>query len=280
MKLGWAGVVSLAILGTGCQKETPPTSTTGAESTSASTGTTATSSETPKPVQPTDGLKELVIEDVKKGSGPAAEEGDILIVQYTGSLKDGTVFDSNDKREAAPFPIVLGQGSVIKGWEKGLIGVRKGGERKLSIPSEMGYGEKPVAGQGGGIPPYSDLYFTVKVLDMVKKAEEGVYDKTDVKIGTGPAAKTGDRLQVHYSGTFVNGKPFDSSRERNAPFEFVLGTGGVIAGWDAGIVGMKPGGVRKLRIPPAIAYGANGSPPTIAPNQVLLFEIELLKILK
>jgi len=103
--------------------------------------------------------------------------------------------------------------------------------------------------------------------------------KEDLAPGKGAAAKTGDTVKVHYTGTLLkNGKKFDSSLDRNEPFEFKLGAGGVIKGWDEGVVGMKVGGKRKLTIPPDLAYGKRGSPPTIPPNSPLVFEIELLSI--
>lgn len=103
--------------------------------------------------------------------------------------------------------------------------------------------------------------------------------KEDLAPGKGAAAKTGDTVKVHYTGTLLNGKKFDSSLDRNEPFEFKLGAGGVIKGWDEGVVGMKVGGKRKLTIPADLAYGKRGSPPTIPPNSPLVFEIELVAIL-
>ena len=102
----------------------------------------------------------------------------------------------------------------------------------------------------------------------------------DIKQGTGRAAKQGDTVRVHYTGTLLDGTKFDSSRDRDQPFEFALGRGMVIKGWDQGVVGMKKGGVRNLTIPSDLAYGKRGSPPKIPPNAPLKFEVELIEIVR
>ncbi len=102
--------------------------------------------------------------------------------------------------------------------------------------------------------------------------------KEDLKVGKGPAAKKGDHVVVHYTGTLTDGTKFDSSRDHGEPFDFTLGQGGVIQGWDQGVPGMKVGGRRKLTIPGALAYGPHGSPPKIPPNATLIFDIEPIAI--
>lgn len=100
----------------------------------------------------------------------------------------------------------------------------------------------------------------------------------DIKVGTGQEAKSGDQVTVHYVGTLTDGKKFDSSRDRGQGFAFALGAGMVIKGWDRGVAGMKVGGVRKLTIPPDLAYGDRGFPPVIPPSSTLVFEVELLGV--
>jgi FKBP-type peptidyl-prolyl cis-trans isomerase len=96
--------------------------------------------------------------------------------------------------------------------------------------------------------------------------------------GQGEEATAGKRVAVHYTGWLPNGEKFDSSRDRNEPFEFTLGAGQVIAGWDEGVAGMKVGGRRKLLIPPDLAYGTAGAPPDIPPGATLVFDVELLDV--
>lgn len=210
------------------------------------------------------GLEKLNIKVVKEGSGKAVTaNGDLLNMNYTGTLKNGKKFDSSLDRDQ-PFGFVLGSGQVIKGWDQGLVGMKVGEKRRLEIPYKLAYGDNSPSDQ---IPARSDLYFDVELLGMVKKGEEEIYDRKDLTVGSGAEVTKGRTIKVQYVGKLTNGHVFDKGN-----LTLKVGNGDVIPGFDAGVVGMKQGGKRQLTIPPKLAYGAQGA-AKIPANQILVFEI-------
>jgi peptidylprolyl isomerase len=230
-------------------------------------------------------ITELKTEDLAVGTGRAAKVGDNLTVEYTGWLPDKygvEPFDSSRLHDS-PLQFVLGKGDVIAGWDQGLVGMKVGGKRRLSIPASLAYGTKGAL--DGRIPPNSALIFEVELTDLLgpPAAALPVTKVTELKIedlatGTGPAAKAGDTVSVNYTGWLEDGTKFDSSLDSGQPIEFVLGQGQVIPGWEQGLLGMQVGGKRRLTIPPALAYGSSGAGDTIPPNATLIFEVQLMAI--
>jgi FKBP-type peptidyl-prolyl cis-trans isomerase len=100
----------------------------------------------------------------------------------------------------------------------------------------------------------------------------------DIRVGNGDVAKEGSHVRVHYTGWLTTGKKFDSSVDAGKPFDFTIGNGEVIKGWEEGVAGMKVGGKRQLRIPPALGYGAEGYPGVIPANATLIFDVQLLGV--
>jgi peptidylprolyl isomerase len=124
----------------------------------------------------------------------------------------------------------------------------------------------------------TDTSAPTKVTGAGKNTPDGL-QYWDIKVGAGPVAVQGKPVQVHYTGWLTSGKKFDSSVDSGKPFTFTLGAGQVIKGWDEGVSGMKVGGKRQLKIPPALGYGAQGVGP-IPPNSILIFDVELLGVSK
>ena len=157
---------------------------------------------------------------------------------------------------------------------------------KLTEPpkEEAIQAESAQAAASASAQPAPTATATAKPAETQKPAEAPPSNEKlvmkDLVVGKGTEAKTGDSVKVHYVGTLPDGKEFDSSKKHNQPFDFELGAGRVIKGWDQGVAGMKIGGKRKLTVPPSLGYGARGFPPVIPPNATLIFEVELLEVKK
>jgi FKBP-type peptidyl-prolyl cis-trans isomerase FkpA len=125
---------------------------------------------------------------------------------------------------------------------------------------------------------YTPAFDLLRKIMSITTTDSGLQIE-EIKIGDGDSAVSGQFVSVHYTGWLTDGTKFDSSKDRDEPFEFPLGQRNVIAGWDEGVQGMRVGGSRKLTIPPQLGYGARGAGGVIPPNATLVFEVELLDIL-
>lgn len=242
-------------------------------------GTAPTTPQPPAPAPPLDvpfGFTDLV-----EGEGPPAEDGWLLAIAVTGWLYDPAAPDNRGREFASasvdePVTFRLGFALLLDGIERGLVGMRVGGLRRIVVPPELGFGS-----QGNDlVPGNATLLFEVELL----AGAETPFGTTDLRIGDGPEATNGRSLQMAYQGWVYDllaednkGDPFDSTTAED-PFEFTLGAGDVIVGWDLGVPGMRVGGVRRIVIPHDFAYGAQGRPPRIPRYATLLFEVELLAV--
>jgi peptidylprolyl isomerase len=229
----------------------------------------------------------LVIKLTKQGKGLPADKGDRVKVHYTGTLVDGKKFDSSKDRDE-PFQFIIGLKQVIAGWDEGIAFLRVGDEARLTIPPELGYGNR----RTGNIPPGAYLIFDVELLDVEKdvmpkpfeiKEKEFKTTESGLKYGIasqgeGKQATKGSNVEVHYTGFLENGDVFDSSVMRGQPISFRLGSGMVIKGWDEGIALLREGTKAKLIIPYQLAYGEQGMPPTIPEKATLIFNVELISV--
>jgi peptidylprolyl isomerase len=179
-------------------------------------------------------------------------------------------------------------GQVIQGWEKGILGMKVGEIRYLTVPAVMAYGERSM----DGIPPNSDLFYEVELVHADPPMEPDKFPQSvdalkwkelskglkiyDEKMGSGNAAIPGSTLKTHYTGWLLSGRKFGSSKDLGKSFDVVLGAGKLIKGWEKGLEGMRVGGVRWLRVSPAMGYGA-AAYTMIPSNSTLVFRVELME---
>lgn len=205
----------------------------------------------------------------KEGTGPGAANGDTVFMQYAGTRVDGFEFDSNDKGGKPPYPVTL-PGQVIRGWQLGLLGMKAGEERTLTIPSELGYGAQ---GQGNDIPPNSVLIFKVKVCDIVRAGDETTYDFLKKTAGTGPKIKKGDKVKFNLEISLSNKVVVQAKK----PMEAAIGDGSLSIGLDDAFTAMNKGGKYEIRFPTAlVAAGEAAALGQQVQGQVLTYRIEVL----
>ena len=274
----------------------PPDSTVAESNVSPDTTTSLTSTEPWVEVSATTGRpvisvlprderpNRLVTRDIAIGTGTQAGVGDVLEVNYVGALlSDGTEFDASWNRSQTFF-VPIGMGAVIPGWDQGIVGMREGGRRVLITPPDLAYGS---SGSGSSIPPDATLVFVVDLVAVLDLQPPAIPEPTevgellgveDLYEGTGDPVESGDTVTVHYLGTLTDGTVFDASWRRGMPFTTTIGVGMVIPGWDQGIVGMREGGRRLLKLPSGLAYGVRGSGAAIPPDTRLLFVVDLIRI--
>jgi FKBP-type peptidyl-prolyl cis-trans isomerase len=283
------------IAGTGTTVASGATTIAGTGTTVASGATTTTSPNKPKVQVPKTLPTKLIITDIKEGTGAPAKKGDIVAVNYIGVRSaDGTEFDNSYDR-GQTFPVTLGEGSVIKGWDQGLVGIKVGGRRQLDIPADLAYGNSP---QGAVIKAGDALTFVIDAISITPGVDvptANVEDKptvdikpsvgattsshTDLVVGTGTSAVTGSTAYLQliaYRGD--TGAEIQSSWETGAPISLPLDAH-TLVGIVSGVTGMKIGGRRELIIPPADGFGEAGSSSLGLPaNTDLILVVDLVQV--
>ncbi len=251
-RYAFAILLGLAVIG--CNK-------TGGDTTSSATA----------PAGGASGISALKSEDLEPGTGPAAENGDTVFVMYRGTLMNGTEFDGNMNAtykptpNKDPYPVVIGIGSVIKGWDEGLVGTKEGMVRRLTIPSAKAYG---TAGSGEKIPPNADLKFDLKIVKVLKKGVTPEITAKTITPGSGPAINEGSKVVLKYVGTTLSGKVFD--KRDSIPLTPVKN---LVNGFGDALMGLKKGGKRVISFPPGTVQFVG-----IQGNQFTTVEVEVLDV--
>lgn len=216
----------------------------------------------------------LQYEVLVEGEGDYLSELDIIKMKYKSTLIDDTVLYSNqdlDDEQVGYNQI----NTLLPGLMEGLQQMQLGGKYKLYIPYELAYGESL---DFNFIDPFSVIVMEVEPIEssFIQVKNSGLrYDILEEGTGEKPVANS--RVKVHYEGSFLNGVVFDSSIEREEPFEFYVNSS-VIEGWVEGVQLMNAGAKYKFFMPPSLAYGSTGN-GVIPPNTPIIFELELLEIL-
>jgi len=218
----------------------------------------------------------LQYQDLKVGTGTQAGIGDVVTIDYTVYTTDGTKLEST-KDTGQPLMFSLGGGTQIHGLEEGCLGMRIGGQRRLTIPPNIGYGD---AGKPPLIPGGATLVYYVDMIGITSEITlpSGV-KYTDLVEGAGMPAQTYDNVIIDYTAWLENGTKFDSTADSGqGPATITLGTTQIIRGFDSGLVGVRPGGKRRLVIPPDQGYGTQGHGQEVPPNSTLIYEVEVRQV--
>jgi peptidylprolyl isomerase len=264
------------------------------DNSTASDGSTPTSSaanpQKPEVKLPSKLPTELVVTDLTEGTGTAAGNGDTVVVNYVGVRSaDGTEFD-NSYDKGRSFPVTLGAGQVIEGWDKGLVGIKPGGRRQLDIPPDLAYGDNPPSTDV--IQKGDALTFVVDAVAVIPKPDPAdAPDITvpptpnqteqtfkDLIVGEGAEIKPGQTVAVQLLAfSAADGKQIDSSWEAGTPLTFVPGAGQLPSGLEKAVEGMRVGGRRQVDIPFADAFGAGGNDQLgLPPSTDLIMVLDLV----
>jgi FKBP-type peptidyl-prolyl cis-trans isomerase len=225
--------------------------------------------------------------------------GEVVSVLYTGTLLNGNTIYSTSQNDNTPASFLSQRNQVIPGFDEGVSLMHKGDKATLLIPSGLAFG---TTGSGSTVPANAVVRYEIELVDInpsfavpddnlikryldknkitaAQKQASGLYFVPTQLNPSGTPAKSGTTASVLYTGKLLNGTVFDaSSLHGNTPLNFVVGSGSLIPGFDEGVSLMRKGEKATLLIPSALAYGDKGSPPSIAPNTTIIFDIEVVDV--
>ena len=213
-------------------------------------------------------VTDITTEAIAEGDGRRLAPGDFAEAHITLSVADGETL-TDTRAQGEPGMLSVGRPTGVAGLDMGLRRMSVGDHWRITIPPALAFGEK---GAPPKVPANATVIAEVHVLRVFEPQIE------TLEPGEGPTPEPGQRVRVHYTGTLTDGAKFDSSRDRDQPFSFVVGAGQVIPGWDMTLRQMRVGQRVRTTIPWQLAYGASGRPPVIPAKADLVFDIELLAI--
>ncbi|XP_077316066.1 peptidyl-prolyl cis-trans isomerase FKBP10 [Lithobates pipiens] len=221
-------------------------------------------------------LEDVVIDryDVPKICPREVQMGDFVRYHYNGTLKDGLKFDASYDRGLAVAGYV-GIGRLITGLDRGILGMCVNERRKLIVPPHLGYGSIGVPGM---IPADATLYFDIILVDVWNKKDEVHITTLEKPSNCNRTVQDSDFVRYHYNGTLLDGTYFDSSYSRSSTYDTYVGSGWLIKGMDQGLVGMCAGELRKVIVPPFLAYAEKGYGTVIPPHASLVFHVLLIDL--
>ena len=233
------------------------------------------------------GIRYMVLDS---GQGLRPDTNSWAYLHYTGYLPDKRIFDAS-KLRGEPVRINPGAEDVIPAWDEMVQKMRVGGRYHIIVPPELGYGN---TGLPGVVPPGTELRFDLELIHVSEKKEVKPFDvagkdtvKLDsglqiihMKTGLGSYPVDGNVVKIHFSGYFKDGELFQSSLKTDDPVIFAIDQGQVISGLNAAVKQMRPNGKARVLIPWQLGYGEEGNPPLIPPKSDLIFDIELISVVK
>ncbi|XP_072270860.1 peptidyl-prolyl cis-trans isomerase FKBP10 [Pyxicephalus adspersus] len=219
-------------------------------------------------------LEDVVIDryDIPKICPREVQMGDFVRYHYNGTFKDGVKFDASYDRGIAVAGFV-GIGRLITGLDRGILGMCVNERRKLIVPPHLGYGSIGVPGM---IPADATLYFDIILVDVWNKKDEVQITTLEKPSSCNRTVEDSDFVRYHYNGTLLDGTYFDSSYSRSSTYNTYVGSGWLIKGMDQGLLGMCAGELRKVIIPPFLAYGEKGYGTVIPSHASLVFHVLLI----